>query len=167
MKLGTQANPLLYVGPQALSYDARQRLRRGVRLLLDLDSIMDAYRNEDSKSEKGSERVEELLESIRCCHGDGKEAVADGLKRDFISSFDEDKVQRYASEITNPDGLPVNSAEIEVAFDRFCAARDEEEKRARVNSSKEVGMAIFPSKDPKKWLEVQQKNLKVVNIVQI
>lgn len=77
MKLGTQANPLLYVGPQALSYDARQRLRRGVRLLVDLDSIMDAYRNEDSKSEKGSERVEELLESIRSGHGDGKEAVAD------------------------------------------------------------------------------------------
>ena len=89
---------------------------------------MDASRNEDGRSEKGSERIEELLESIRSGHGDGKDAVAEGLKRDFISSFDEDKVQRHATEYTNPEGHPLHSTEFEVAFERFCATRDEEEK---------------------------------------
>ena len=148
VKLGSQANPLTYPGPQALDYNGRQRFRRAVRLLVDLDSVMDASRNEEGRSEQGSETIQELLESIRSGQKEGKEAAAETLKRDFLSSFEEGRVQRYAAEYMNPEGHPAISAEFEAAFEKFCLGKDEEEKRNKVNSSKEAIFEVLAAEFP-------------------
>lgn len=53
-RLDSQVNPLLYPGPNVVNYGQRQAFRRALSLL-DLDSVIDAYRAEEGRSEKGSD----------------------------------------------------------------------------------------------------------------
>ena len=94
----------LYVGPTAVNYGQRQMYRRALRLLLDLDSVIDAYRAEDDRSEKGSDKIQELLDSIRAGHKETGNATAQTLRREFLSVFDDGRTRRYSAEWTNTTG---------------------------------------------------------------